>query len=190
MNITKHALMRYVSRTHKIVEINEKTYDNFKRENEALISELEERLQEEFLKAEFFIKQKHEGHQEASFYINEDKMMTYVVANGNILTCYPIDFNLDEIGNLEMYHTLRKSFNREKELLKSMEESSVISKKEEEIKEIELEIQMLLSKQKQLEKGKRILENEIEVEELKINDVKNKISYIAERISRSSKKGL
>ncbi|CAL7898508.1 hypothetical protein [Fusobacterium necrophorum] len=190
MNITKHAMMRYVSRIHKIAGINEKTYDNFKRDNETLISELEERLQEEFQKSEFFIKQKHEGHQEASFYINEDKMMTYVVVNGNMLTCYPIDFNLDEIGNIEMYHTLRNSFNREKELLKNMEENSVISEKEAGIRELELEIQMLFSKQKQLEKEKSTLENEIQIEKLKIDDVRNKSSYIAERILRSCKKGL
>lgn len=89
-----------------------------------------------------------------------------------------------------MYHTLRNSFNREKELLKNMEENSVISEKEAGIRELELEIQMLFSKQKQLEKEKSTLENEIQIEKLKIDDVRNKSSYIAERILRSCKKGL
>lgn len=69
-----------------------------------------------------------------------------------------------------------------------MEENSVISRKEAGIRELELEIQMLLSKQKQLEKEKSTLENEIQIEKLKIDDVRNKISHIAERILRSCKK--
>lgn len=82
INITKHALMRYASRVYKYQIINDRTFDIWKKQNEDKIERLETDLKIELGRLEYICTASYDTHKKAEFYINKDKMMTYVVVGG------------------------------------------------------------------------------------------------------------
>lgn len=108
INITKHALMRYASRVYKYQIINDRTFDIWKKANEDKIESLETDLKAEFQEAQYICTAAYDTHKKAEFYINKDKMMTYVVVGDNMVTCYPINYDLNDEGNRAILEVLLK----------------------------------------------------------------------------------
>ena len=100
INITRHALMRYASRVYKYQIINDRTFDIWKKANEDKIEGLE------FQGAQYICTAAYDTHKKAEFYINKDKMMTYVVVGENMVTCYPINYDLSDEGNKAILNVL------------------------------------------------------------------------------------
>ena len=106
INITRHALMRYASRVYKYQIINDRTFDIWKKANEDKIEGLETDLKAEFQGAQYICTAAYDTHKKAEFYINKDKMMTYVVVGENMVTCYPINYDLSDEGNKAILNVL------------------------------------------------------------------------------------
>ena len=106
INITIHALMRYTSRVYKYQIINDRTFDIWKKTNEDKIERLETDLKDEFQGTEYICTAAYDAHKKAEFYINKDKMMTYVVVGENMVTCYPINYDLSAEGNKAILNVL------------------------------------------------------------------------------------
>ena len=103
VNVTRHAIMRYAARVYSGQIITERTFDIWRNNNEEKVIEIEKLIKEEFARSEYITTASYDKHRKAEFYVNEEKMMTYIVADNNIVTCYKIDFELDEKGNKEIY---------------------------------------------------------------------------------------
>ena len=106
INITRHALMRYASRVYKYQIINDRTFDVWKKANEDKIERLETDLKAEFQATEYICTAAYDAHKKGEFYINKDKMMTYVVVGENMVTCYPINYDLSDEGNKAILNVL------------------------------------------------------------------------------------
>lgn len=114
INITRHALMRYASRVYKYQIINDRTFDIWRKANEDKIEGLETDLKAEFQGTEYICTAAYDTHKKAEFYINKDKMMTYVVISENMLTCYPINYDLSDEGNKAILEVLLNNLKRAK----------------------------------------------------------------------------
>src|SRR3712207_1381300 len=114
INVTRHALMRYAARVYKAAGITDRTFDSWRKRHEQEAQELEKCLKLEFKQAEYVTTAQFEGHKKAEFYIRKDIMMTYVASGENLVTCYYIDFGLDDTGNREMLEVLFKNLRRAK----------------------------------------------------------------------------
>ena len=112
INITKHALMRYASRVHKANIVSDRTWDIWKKANEDKIERLETDLKDEFQGTEYICTAAYDAHKKAEFYINKDKMMTYVIVGDNIVTCYPINYDLNDEGNRAILEVLLNNLKR------------------------------------------------------------------------------
>ena len=112
INITRHALMRYASRVYKYQIINDRTFDIWKKTNEDKIERLETDLKNEFQGAQYICTAAYDTHKKAEFYINKDKMMTYVVVGENMVTCYPINYDLSDEGNKAILNVLLDNLKR------------------------------------------------------------------------------
>ena len=104
INITRHALMRYASRVCKYQIINDRTFDIWKKQNEDKI--------EEFQGSEYICTAAYDTHKKAEFFINKNKMMTYVVVGDNMVTCYPINYDLNDEGNRAILEVLLNNLKR------------------------------------------------------------------------------
>ncbi|WP_249526351.1 hypothetical protein [Fusobacterium nucleatum] len=93
INITRHALMRYASRVHNANIVSDRTWDIWKKANEEKIQELETNLKFELGKLEYICTASYDKHKKAEFYINKEKMMTYVIVESNLVTCYPLNLS-------------------------------------------------------------------------------------------------
>ena len=114
INITRHALMRYASRVYKYQIINDRTFDIWRKANEDKIEGLETDLKAEFQGTEYICTAAYDTHKKAEFYINKDKMMTYVVISENMLTCCPINYDLSDEGNKAILEVLLNNLKRAK----------------------------------------------------------------------------
>ena len=112
INITRHALMRYASRVCKYQIINDRTFDIWKKQNEDKIEGLETDLKTEFQGSEYICTAAYDTHKKAEFFINKNKMMTYVVVGDNMVTCYPINYDLNDEGNRAILEVLLNNLKR------------------------------------------------------------------------------
>ena len=184
INITRHGLMRYASRVYKYQIINDRTFDIWKKANEDKIENLETDLKAQFQGAQYICTAAYDTHKKAEFYINKDKMMTYVVVGENMVTCYPIDYELSIEGNkaildvllnnLKMakidednfedkYFKERDNLNRELEILKA--ETELLNAKLKTLREKQIKIE---ARQKEIAGEQVELRNIIKVAEEKI----------------------
>lgn len=121
------------------------------------------------------------------FYINEVEMLTYVVNGDNIVTCYPIDFGLDDIGNKEMLNVLLKNAERNKEMLNKYYEEDLEDRRKHysEIEELNLEIEVLQSQIKTKNAEKDRLKALVDTIDRKMEECKTTIDLTNEKIVRS-----
>lgn len=187
INITKHALMRYASRVHKANIVSDRTWDIWKKSNEEKIQELETNLKMEFQGTEYICTAAYDTHKKAEFYINKDKMMTYVVVGENMVTCYLINYELDAEGNKAILNILLENLKRAKIAEDNFEDNYFKErdnlKQEKEL--IQAEIELLNSKLKKLQEKRAGIESrqlEIIGEQ---QELRNVIKVAEEKIVRS-----
>lgn len=113
--------------------------------------------------------------------------MTYIVADNNIVTCYKIDFELDEKGNKEIYMGFKNALKRALEEEENWELTSgaKIALSKNEIKLKNSEIEELESKLNRLRAEKKMLEAEQEHLLATSRELKAKIYSIREKLVRS-----
>lgn len=187
INITKHALMRYASRVHNANIVSDRTWDIWKKANEDKIEGLEIDLKMEFQGTEYICTAAYDTHKKAEFYINKDKMMTYVVVGENMVTCYPINYELDAEGNKAILNILLENLKRAKIAEDNFEDNYFKErdnlKQEKEL--IQAEIELLNSKLKKLQEKRAGIESrqlEIIGEQ---QELRNVIKVAEEKIVRS-----
>jgi len=187
INITRHALMRYASRVYKYQIINDRTFDIWKKQNEDKVEGLEIDLKTEFQGTEYICTAAYDAHKKAEFYINRDKMMTYVVVGENMVTCYPINYELDAEGNKAILNILLENLKRAKIAEDNFEDNYFKErdnlKQEKEL--IQAEIELLNSKLKKLQEKRAGIESrqlEIIGEQ---QELRNVIKVAEEKIVRS-----
>lgn len=189
INVTRHALMRYAARVYKAAGITDRTFDSWRKRHEEEAQELEKCLKLEFQQAEYVTTAQFESHKKTEFYIRKDVMMTYVVSGENLVTCYYIDFGLDDVGNREMLEVLFKNLRRaieEEENFERKNEERVaetknsLSKVKADLAEYGAIINKLIEKQ-------NIFENQLKLIELEKKELSETINNAREKIVRSKK---
>ncbi len=187
INITSHAVMRYIQRSKPELLVLDSTWEKWKKNNLEEINANEKEILKLVDASEYIMTGSINKHGESEFYINKSKMFTFVIKNGNLVTCYPITFSLDKQGDMELYEVLRGNLQR---LNISLEEREEELKKLElntscEIAEIDNEISGLFSKIDILKQKKSLLENGVALEKSKVSECKAKIRTTQEKIVRS-----
>lgn len=187
VNVTRHAIMRYAARVFNTQVITERTYDIWKTNNEDKVIEIEKLIKEEYAESEYITTASYDRHKKAEFYLNEEKMMTYVVSDGNIVTCYKIDFELDERGNKEIYMGFKNALKRalEEEECWELTSGAKIALSTNEIKLKNAEIEETESKLNRLRAEKKMMEAEQERLMATAKEIKAKIYNIREKLVRS-----
>ena len=187
INITRHALMRYASRVYKYQIINDRTFDIWRKANEDKIEGLETDLKAEFQGTEYICTAAYDAHKKAEFFINKDKIMTYVVVGDNMVTCYQINYDLSDEGNKAILNVLLDNLKRARIDEDNFEDKYFKErdnlKQEKEL--IQAEIELLNSKLKKLQEKRAGIENrqnEIIGEQV---ELKNIIKVAEEKIVRS-----
>lgn len=187
INITRHALMRYASRVYKYQIINDRTFDIWKKQNEDKVEGLETSLKAEFQGIEYICTAAYDTHKKAEFYINRDKIMTYVVVGDNLVTCYAIDYGLDDEGNRSMLKVLLKNLKRA-EIEENNFEDKYFERKAEINNSIAIanaEITELNKKIEKIKGNKALLEQKLTNIGLEYQDIKTVIDVAKEKIVRS-----
>lgn len=187
VNVTRHAIMRYAARVYSGQIITERTFDIWRNNNEDKVIEIEKLIKEEFARSEYITTASYDKHRKAEFYVNEEKMMTYIVADNNIVTCYKIDFELDEKGNKEIYMGFKNALKRALEEEENWELTSgaKIALSKNGIKLKNSEIEELETKLNRLRAEKKMLEAEQEHLLATSRELKAKIYSIREKLVRS-----
>ncbi|MHD0318602.1 hypothetical protein [Fusobacterium sp. THCT1E2] len=187
INVTRHAIMRYAARVYSGQIITERTFDIWRNNNEEKVIEIEKLIKEEYGVSDYITTASYDKHRKAEFYVNEEKMMTYIVADNNIVTCYKIDFELDERGNLEIYLGFKNALKRALEEEENWEVTSgaKIALSKNEIKLKNSEIEELETKLNRLRAEKKMLEAEQEHLLATSRELKAKIYSIREKLVRS-----
>ena len=187
INITRHALMRYASRVCKYQIINDRTFDIWKKQNEDKIEGLETDLKTEFQGSEYICTAAYDTHKKAEFFTNKNKMMTYVVVGDNLVTCYAIDYGLDDEGNRSMLKVLLENLKRA-EIEENNFEDKYFERKTEinnSIAVANAEIAELNKKIEKIKGNKALLEQELTNIGLEYEDIKTVIDVAKEKIVRS-----
>ena len=100
-NVTRHALMRYISRKELSKVINDSTFDNWRKEFPDKAEKYQEMLLSEIDNASFITEMAFSTYKKAKYYINSETLMIFIVNDQNIITCYRseygIGFDLDKI---------------------------------------------------------------------------------------------
>jgi hypothetical protein len=187
INITRHALMRYASRVYKYQIINDRTFDIWKKANEDKIEGLETDLKAEFQRTEYICTTAYDAHKKAEFYINKDKMMTYVVVAENMVTCYPINYDLSDEGNKAILNVLLDNLKRARIDEDNFEDKYFKERDDlnRELGLLKVETELLNSKLKTLKEKQIKIEarqNEIAGEQVELRNI---IKVAEEKIVRS-----
>lgn len=187
VNVTRHAIMRYAARVYSGQIITERTFDIWRNNNEDKVVEIEKLIKEEYADSEYITTASYDKHRKAEFYVNEEKMMTYIVADNNIVTCYKIDFELDERGNKEIYMGFKNALKRalEEEENWDVTSGAKIALSKNDIKLKNSEIEELETKLNRLRAEKKMLEAEQEHLLATSRELKAKIYSIREKLVRS-----
>lgn len=188
VNITRHCIVRWFNRIDKTQAVTDKSYDIWKKEHEQDIARAEKAIKEAFEKAVYITSGNYNTHRRAEYYVNDEKLITFVVNDGKIVTCYKTDFGLDDEGNAEMLKVLHDSLKRsytEEEIHEKNKDItlSTLKKVEDlhnrELEEIEAKRKIVMAKKSGIE-SKRVA---IEARTL---EIKTKIKSICEKIVKSS----
>ena len=148
---------------------------------------METSLKAEFQGIEYICTAAYDTHKKAEFYINRDKIMTYVVVGDNLVTCYAIDYGLDDEGNRSMLKVLLKNLKRA-EIEENNFEDKYFERKAEINNSIAIanaEITELNKKIEKIKGNKALLEQKLTNIGLEYQDIKTVIDVAKEKIVRS-----
>ena len=160
ININKHALMRFASKVHKNQITNVKTFDEWKKSNEDKLEDLEKDLRNEYQQSKYISTSSYDNLEKVDFFINKEAMMTFLVNENEMITCYPIDFELDHDGNVSILNVLLENLERAKEAEANFEEDHFYIKENlnRELEVVLVEMDSLNSKLKTLNEKKAVIE--------------------------------
>ena len=160
INISKHALMRFASKVHNKQIISDKSFEEWKKLNEDKLEELEKDLRNEYQQSKYISTSSYDNFEKVDFFINKEAMMTFLVNNDEMITCYPIDFELDHDGNVSILNVLLENLERAKEAEANFEEDHFYIKENlnRELEVVLAEMDLLNSKLKTLNEKKAIIE--------------------------------
>lgn len=187
INVTAHATMRYIQRTRPDLLINDSIWEKWKRTNKETILEAEKDLIDITTDSKHIIKANFNRHGEADYYINDTKMLTIIIKNNNIVTCYPVTFSLDAIGDKELYNVLKSNVDRLETELENMEENfkSLEVDSAFEIRGLANEMESLNKRMDILKESKKNISHKLEIERSKVSEQKAKIITTKEKMVRS-----
>lgn len=187
INISKHALMRYASRVHNFQIVSDRSFEIWKNLNENKIPDLEISLKEEFLNADYITTAAYEKHKNTEFYINKDLMMTYLVNENNMITCYQIDFGLDDTGNRQLLNVLLDNLQRATVGLDNFEEKHFEKREKinQELAVVKAEMELLNAKLKVLKETEGKLRSQSGEKSEKAAELLEVKKVAAEKIVRS-----
>lgn len=183
INITKHAIVRYFNRVRGVM-VTDINYDGWKNTHQDDIEEVNRELQGLLLTAEFITTGTYGIHKKASYYIQKETMLTFVISENNLVTLYKVDYGLDLIGNKEMLEVLINNYKRlleEEENLQKKNQKEKQSLEYQEkmlgfaIQEAEAEVQKLRAKKKEIESKRATLRTSEQSIASKINTAREKI---------------
>ena len=188
VNITRHCIVRWFNRIDKRFAVTDKSYEIWKKDHAGYITAAEAKIKETYAEADFITSGNYNNHRKAEYYVNKEKLIVFVVSEDKIVTCYKLDFGLDEKGNRELFKVLDENLHRyytseeTHEKFKDFELSQL--KKEEdllnrELEEIEAERKIVMAKKAIIE-GKRL------ALESRGNEIKTKIRSICEKLVKST----
>ena len=160
INISKHTLMRFASKVYKNQITNEKTFEEWKKSNEDKLEDLEKDLRNEYQQSKYISTSSYDNLEKVDFFINKEAMMTFLVNENEIITCYPIDFELDHDGNVSILNVLLENLERAKEAEANFEEDHFYTKENlnRELEVVLAEMDSLNSKLKTLNEKKAVIE--------------------------------
>ena len=160
INITKHALMRFTSKVHKNQVTNDKAFEEWKNLNKDKLEKLEKTLKNEYQDSEYISTSSYNNHEKVDFFINKEAMMTFLVNEDEMITCYPIDFELDKDGNVSILNVLLENLKRVKEAEENFEEDHFYIKENlnRELEVVLAEMDLLNAKLKTLNEKKAVIE--------------------------------
>ena len=160
INISKHALMRFASKVHNKQIISDKSFEEWKKLNEDKLEELEKDLRNEYQQSKYISTSSYDNLEKVDFFINKEAMMTFLVNENEIITCYPIDFELDHDGNVSILNVLLENLERAKEAEANFEEEHFYIKENlnRELEVVLAEMDLLNSKLKTLNEKKAVIE--------------------------------
>ncbi len=183
VNITKHAIVRYFNRVRGVM-VTDINYDGWKNTHQDDIEEVKRELQGLLLTAEYITTGTYGIHKKASYYIQKETMLTFVISENNLVTLYKVDYGLDLIGNKEMLEVLINNYKRlleEEENLQKKNQKEKQSLEYQEkmlgfaIQEAEAEVQKLRAKKKEIESKRATLRTSEQSIASKINTAREKI---------------
>lgn len=93
-NVTRHALMRYISRKELSKVINDSTFDNWRKEFPDKAEKYQEMLLSEIDNASFIAEMAFSTYKKAKYYINSETLMIFIVNDQNIITCYRSEYGV------------------------------------------------------------------------------------------------
>lgn len=183
INITKHAIVRYFNRIQGIM-VTDINYDGWKNTHQNDIEEVKRELERLLLTAEYITTGTYGIHKKASYYIQKETMIAFVISENNLVTLYKVDYGLDLIGNKEMLEVLTNNYKRLLEEEENLQEKNQKEKQSLEyqekilglaIQEAEAEVQKLRAKKKELESKRATLRTSEQSIASKINTAREKI---------------
>ncbi len=177
INISKQALMRFTSKVHNKQIISDKSFEEWKKLNEDKLEELEKDLRNEYQQSKYISTSSYDNLEKVDFFINKEAMMTFLVNNDEMITCYPIDFELDHDGNVSILNVLLENLERAKEAEANFEEEHFYIKENlnRELEVVLAEMDLLNSKLKTLNEKKAVIETkkaELIAEHLELKTLK------------------
>ncbi len=187
INITSHAVMRYIQRSKPDLLIIDQSWDKWKINNREEVMQAEEELTASLKESKFIVNARFNKNEKADFFVNPESLFTFVIIGNNLVTCYPVNFNLDFQGNHEMCQVLLRNSERlEKELL-GMEEgfNKLVSTNQDVRDDLEDELKQLRGRIGVIEQELALLDSKEKLEKTKIGGMKSNILSTKEKIVRS-----
>lgn len=185
-NITRHALMRYISRRELSKVITDNTFDSWRKEFPDKLEEYTEMMKSELANSIFITERAFETHKKASFFINIQTLMVFVINDSNVITCYRIEYGVGEdIDRQILASLILGKENKEAEVESTRNE--VAERKNdayERIKQIKQDLAELEVKQNALRKQIKTQEAIIEELEAKEKQVNTELFSILTKIVR------
>lgn len=186
-SVSNHALARYATRWEGTV-LTDNNIQQFKQRNPMEAKAFEQSLLTNLEKAMFIAETNFEKFPKAKFYINMETMMTFVTSPDNsVITCYPVDYGLEEDMNRDMLSLLIKNKMVLEEKLEESKNNNAteIAKLENQIADFKVDLENLNTQIDIIKASKKLREDTINILKQKQNALDNQIKVAVEKIVRS-----
>lgn len=87
VNITSHAIMRYIQRSKPDLFIIDQSWDKWKINNREEVIQAEEEIVASLKASKFIVNASFNKNDKADFFVNPESLFTFVVTGNNLVTC-------------------------------------------------------------------------------------------------------